>query len=189
MEAFENLIAMLLRRDGCWTSTAEKVELTKEEKREIKRQSSPRWEIDVVAYRGATNELLAVECKSFLDSTGVKFRKGSFDPPRTYKLFIDPILRRVVLDRLKRQLTSSGACAKNPRVQLGLAAGHIANVTDREAIAAHFARNSWQLFDEGWIIDHLDLAAKSGYENDVAHVVAKLINRCRKRALNSAGDA
>ena len=35
MDAFENLVATLLRRDGYWTSTAVKVELTKEEKLEI----------------------------------------------------------------------------------------------------------------------------------------------------------
>jgi hypothetical protein len=51
---------MLLRRDGYWTATSVKVELTKEEKRKINRPSSPRWEIDVVAYKGSTNELLAV---------------------------------------------------------------------------------------------------------------------------------
>jgi hypothetical protein len=66
MDAFENLIAMLLRRDGYWTTTSVKVELTKDEKKSINRPSNPRWEIDVVAYKGATNQILAVECKSYL---------------------------------------------------------------------------------------------------------------------------
>jgi hypothetical protein len=42
MDAFENLVAMLLRRDGYWTATSVKVELTKDEKRAIGRVSSPR---------------------------------------------------------------------------------------------------------------------------------------------------
>jgi hypothetical protein len=81
MDSFESLIALLLRRDGWWTTTSFKVEITKPEKREIGTHSAPRWEIDVLAYKGSTNEILAVECKSFLDSTGVTFRNGQFDPP------------------------------------------------------------------------------------------------------------
>ena len=69
MDAFESLVSLLLRRDGYWTATSVKVELTKMQKRAIGRPSSPRWEIDLVAYKPATNELLAVECKSFLDPT------------------------------------------------------------------------------------------------------------------------
>jgi hypothetical protein len=47
MDAFESLIATLLRRDGYWVETSVKVSLMPEEKHAIGRQSSPRWEIDV----------------------------------------------------------------------------------------------------------------------------------------------
>jgi|ERR1043166_7718100 len=61
-----------------WTATevrnSVKVELTKEEKRAIGRPSSRRWEIDVVAYSGKLNLLLAVKCKSFLNSRRVALR-------------------------------------------------------------------------------------------------------------------
>lgn len=50
MDAFESLVALLLHRDGYWTTTGFKVELTKEEKRRIGRPSSPRWELDVIGY-------------------------------------------------------------------------------------------------------------------------------------------
>src|SRR5437764_842416 len=100
MDAFESVVAMLLRREGFWISTSVKVALTKEEKRLIGRHSAPRWEIDLVAYKGSTNQLLAVECKSFLDSTGVVYRDGKFDLPKRYKLFTEPDLRRIVLERL-----------------------------------------------------------------------------------------
>src|SRR5262245_43986030 len=59
MDAFESLISMLLRHQGYWTTPSFKVELTKEEKRNIGRTSSPRWELDLVAYKGSTNEVLA----------------------------------------------------------------------------------------------------------------------------------
>src|SRR5258705_11797590 len=121
MDAFENLIAMLLRRDGYWTATSVKVVLTPEEKRRIGRHSCPRWEIDVVAYQGATNQILAVECKSYLDSTGVLFRNGQFEPPHRFKLFTDTVLRDTVLNRLKLQLVESKACSINPSIKLCLA--------------------------------------------------------------------
>ena len=54
--------------EGLWVRTSVKVEITKEEKRLIGRPSSPRWEIDIVAYSGRDNLLYAVECKSYLDS-------------------------------------------------------------------------------------------------------------------------
>jgi len=66
MDAFESVIALLLRQEGYWVIPSFKVEITREEKRKIGRPSSPRWEIDLVAYQGATNEVLAVECKSYL---------------------------------------------------------------------------------------------------------------------------
>ncbi|MFH1923025.1 MAG: hypothetical protein ABIP48_24440, partial [Planctomycetota bacterium] len=61
MDAFESVIASILDRQGFWTRTEVKVELTKQEKRDIGRPSSPRWEIDVVAYQPGTNELRVVE--------------------------------------------------------------------------------------------------------------------------------
>ena len=62
-------------------------------------------------------------------------------------------------------------------VTLCLAAGHIANTTDRAEMAAHFAKHKWKLFDEEWILDRLRGSADAGYENDVTHTVAKLLLR------------
>ena len=51
MDAFETVIASILQRQGYWTLTRVKVELTKAEKRSIQIPSSPRWELDIVGYR------------------------------------------------------------------------------------------------------------------------------------------
>jgi hypothetical protein len=177
MDAFESLISMLLSHDGYWTTPSFKVELTKEEKRLIGRPSSPRWELDVVAYKGSTNEVLAVECKSFLDSTGVIFRKGMFEPKRRYKLFTNDALRSVVLDRLVKQLYETGACARSPRVKLCLAVGKIAGKSDRDGLLKHFASNEWLLFDAYWIRERLLKASQHSYENEIAFVVSKLLLR------------
>ena len=78
MDAFEQVVAEVLWREGYWVRTSVKVELTKEDKRAIQLPSSPRWELDVVAYRARDNHLKVVECKSYLDSPGVRLR--AFDP-------------------------------------------------------------------------------------------------------------
>ena len=177
MDAFENLMALLLRREGYWTMTSFRVGLDKEQKQEIGRHSSPRWELDLVAYNGAENEVLVVECKSYLDSTGVTFRKGAFEPADRYKLFTEPKLREVVLDTLKKQMQARGLCQPNPTVKLCLATAKIASRTDREALKAHFDINGWLLYDDNEIKRMLKECADDGYENDVALVVTKLLMR------------
>jgi len=49
MDSFEQLISEILWMEGFWVQTSLKVNLTKAEKRQIGRPSSPRWELDVVA--------------------------------------------------------------------------------------------------------------------------------------------
>jgi len=187
MDAFESLMSMLLRHDGYWTIASFKVELTKSEKRQIERFSAPRWEIDLIAYRGSTNEVLAIECKSFLDSRGVVFQKGEFSPAKRYKMFVDPVLRRVVLRRLAKQLVKTGACAIAPKVTLCMAAGKIAGGSDLAGLKKHFAAKRWRLFDDQWIRDHLLTASKQGYENDVAFVVSKLLLRGKRSMVSGDG--
>jgi hypothetical protein len=176
MDAFESVISMLLRREGYWTISSFKVKLTQNEKRQIGKHTTPRREIDLIAYHAPTNKVLAVECKSFLDSIGVMFKEGQFKPVTTYKLFVDSHLRRVVLKRLARQLEKENLCRPKPKVQLCLAAGKIQQ-KDHEALKAHFVKNNWQLFDRDWIREHLKKAVVTSYENDVIFVVAKLLLR------------
>lgn len=180
MDAFESIVAMLLEYENYWVRSAFKVELTKEEKRAIGRPSSPRWELDLVAYRGATNEVLVVECKSYLDSPGVMFKGFNGSDERhvqRYKLFNEEKLRQVVLDRLVAQMVETGLCSPSPIVHLCLAAGHIATEEDRKKLKAYFAQQQWQLFDEEWILERLAAISKSSYENDIATIVTKLVMR------------
>ena len=71
MDAFEDVVAGLLEREGYWIRRSFKVELTKAEKRRVDKASAPRWKIDLIAYKPSTSTILAVECKSFLNSMGV----------------------------------------------------------------------------------------------------------------------
>lgn len=176
MDAFEAVIASILQRQGYWTLTSVKVELTKAEKREIGKHSSPRWELDVVAYRGSDNEILVIECKSYLNSLGVQcavFDGSKPSAEKRYKLFCDATLRRVVFQRLKKQLVTGGFCAKNPSLRLCLAAGKIHG--DHDWLQAHFAKKGWRLFGPEEIRQELMKLRDSGYENSVAAIVTKLL--------------
>lgn len=102
MDAFEQVVSEILWMDGYWVRTSVKVDLTKEEKVSIGRPSSPRWELDIVAYSGRDNMLRVVECKSYLDSRGVALK--AFDgtdakSAERYKLFSNDNLRTVVFGR------------------------------------------------------------------------------------------
>jgi hypothetical protein len=185
MEAFEKLVGGLLERDGYWVKFAFKVELSKREKRLIGRPSSPRWELDIIAYKAAINELLVVECKSYLDSPGVRFAAVSTDQHRRsdrYKLFNDHRLRGVVFKRLEKQLVERKACRITPSIILCLAAGRIVSEPDRERLRKYFRRCKWKLFDDEWVRTELSRATQSGYEDDVATVVAKLLLSTRRRS-------
>lgn len=180
MDAFEQLVSEILWMEGYWVRTSVKVELTKEEKRQIGRPSSPRWELDIVGYSGRDNQLLAVECKSYLDSRGVALRAfdGTDDKfAERFKLFTDDQLRIVVFNRLGLQFAESGACPPNPKVKLCLACGRIATDADRAGLHKHFAENGWELWDEPWLRERLKQMSDRGYENQVSAVVAKLLLR------------
>jgi len=180
MDAFEQVVGEILWREGYWVRTSVKVELTKDDKRAIGLPSSPRWELDVVAYRARDNHLKVVECKSYLDSPGVKLRgfdaSNEKDASR-FKLFNKPKLRQVVFDRLRHQFADSGACLPNATVKLCLACGRIASDADREGLRKHFGEQGWELWDEEWLRNRLNHMASGGYENQVSAVVAKLLLR------------
>jgi hypothetical protein len=179
VDAFEQLVSEILWMEGYWVRTSVKVELTKEEKREIGIPTAPRWELDIVAYRGRENLLRVVECKSFLDSPGVRATGFDGSNPKEatrYKLFNDAKLRDVVFNRLGLQFAASGACRPNPEIRLCLACGKVYE-SGRAILHARFAEQGWDLWDEPWLREKLKHMATLGYENQVSAVVAKLLLR------------
>jgi hypothetical protein len=182
MDAFETVVSEILWRDGYWVQNSLKVELTKEEKVAIARPSTPRWELDIVAYSGRRNELLVVECKSYLDSIGVQFR--AFDGTdgilaNRFKLFNDATLRNIVLNRLRLQLFEAGLINQDPSIKLVLVCGKIVRDKDRGLLREHFGRSGWLLWDAQWLKEKLKSMSEGGYENSPVAVVAKLLLRSR----------
>jgi len=184
MDAFESLVASLLEREGFWVRSCVRVELSKEDKRFIGRPSSPRWELDLVAYKGGTNELRLVECKSYLDSRGVTVSAVDGSDQRyapRFKLFNEAPLREVIFRRLASQMREQGSTLPDPQVTLCLVAGKIASDHDRQLLREHFDKNGWLLWDDEWLRNALEKIACGGYENQIADVVAKIIHRGRKK--------
>ncbi|MGQ0589418.1 MAG: hypothetical protein ACT4N8_07795 [Sphingosinicella sp.] len=178
MDAFEQLAADIFWAEGYWVRTGVKVELTREEKIGIGRPSAPRWEIDMIAYRATARELLALECKSYLDSGGVHaahFAEGAKHASR-YKLFHDGLLREIVLNRLRLQAIDRGLCPEDVTVRLGLVYGH-ATSHNAKLLAGIFERQDWLLFGPEWLRAHLGRMASGGYENSTAAIVAKMLLR------------
>ena len=180
LNSFEGLVATIAATEGYWVRTSLKVNLTKEEKRQIGLPTSPRWELDVVGYKGATNKLLVIECKSYLDSTGIKVENLTDHESKSakrYKLFTRAGLSDVVFSRLSIQLYESGLCRKNPEIQLCLAAGKISTDEDRIKLREYFDERGWLLWDDQWIKAHLEELAKTAYEDEPSIITAKMLLR------------
>lgn len=122
------------------------------------------------------NELLILECKPYLDSTGVSLRNLSSPDSRyasRYKQFNEPALYSVVSRRLVAQLLVERGCAENPDVRLGLAVGKVTPDTTSEALERAFAERGWMLWGLEHIVAALKRRASDGYDNSAAAMVAK----------------
>ncbi|MEW9799677.1 hypothetical protein [Alteromonas sp. CYL-A6] len=80
----------LLEYEGYWVRQSLKVNLTKQEKRDVENHSIPRPETDLLAFKPSMNMLIAYEARSYLDAQGVRLDdlKEEHDiPSGRYKLF------------------------------------------------------------------------------------------------------
>jgi hypothetical protein len=57
MDAFEQVVSEILWMKGLWVRTSVKVNLEPKDKETIGKPTSPRWELDIVAYSGRDNLL------------------------------------------------------------------------------------------------------------------------------------
>ena len=172
MDEFESIVATLLEAEGFWVRRSVRVSLDVE--RKLKR-SAPRTEVHLVAYRPAQNELWIIECKSWLDSQGVKaaaltdrYHKGA----RRFKLFHDDEYFDSVSDALIEQFEMKKL---GPRIRLCLVAGKIAESSEQD-LATHFQKRNWEFKGPEWVRKGLIKLAEGPYENDVATLAAKILS-------------
>ena len=178
MDAFEYVVAIILQEEGNWVRTNFKVRLEKAEKAALGKPSLPRPEIDILAYRPAEGTIKWVECKSLLDSPGLKFAElgmVGIESTAKFAVFGNPLYRKIVSRRLTRQLEEEGLFRGHPRIRYCLAAGHIASDSDRQKLRSHFTRRGWLLFDESWIRDRLWRLSGAPYQNEIVTMTAKLV--------------
>lgn len=179
MDYFEATVKTLLESDGFWVRQSVKVDVTKEDKKEIGRPTMPRPEIDLIAYKPESNEILAIEVKSFLDSSGVYLSdlQQSFDIPNgRYKLFTSKTYRDVVFKCLSRQLQISGLTSTLLPIKLGLAAGKVHKGQEQEVREYLHTKNMYFL-GPSEIKQKIQSLALKGYENDPTVIAAKILMR------------
>ena len=179
MDHFEAIIKTLLEHEGHWVRQSFKVNLTKQEKRDIGKHSIPRPEIDLLAYNVNTNNIIALEAKSYLDSPGVRYNElcEKHDIPEgRYKLFTCENYRNIVFSRLKKDLIELNMANSATSIHLGLAAGNVYQSKSQE-IKQLFNSNNWLFWSPDDIKQKVYSLASKGYENEPAIITAKILMR------------
>lgn len=183
MDNFEALIRLLLEEEGYWTRQSHKVCLPKTVKKRLGKPSMPRPEIDLLAFKPATNTVILMEVKSYLDSPGVKLAslESNFETPTgRYKLFTCEQYSNAVVDQLRIELTEKGLANEKTTFKLGLAAGNIYKNQDKEMINL-FLRRGWELWTPDAIWTRTKKLSSLGYANDPFVLAAKVLVRGNQR--------
>jgi hypothetical protein len=157
----------LLEEDGYWVRTAVKVNLIKAEKVAISKPSTPRPEIDIVAFNQKQNKLWLIEVKSYLDSPGVKYediRKETDVQEGRCKLLTSKKYRKIVSKRLAQELRNSGQINKSTQILFGLIAGKVYQNRETD-IASLFEKRGWMFWGPSTIKTKLIELANKDYED------------------------
>ncbi|HQT01981.1 MAG TPA: hypothetical protein PLU46_03725 [Thiotrichales bacterium] len=179
MDYFEGLIKTLLEHEGYWVRQSFKVNLTREEKRDIGKPSIPRPEIDILAFKPGENQVIAFEAKSYLDSPGVKLNElvqSHKIPEGRYKLFTCDNYREIVFSRMKQDLIDLGMGTNDTEITLGLAAGNVYQ-SKSEEIRKFLNSKGWSFLSPEDIREKVTGLAEKGYENEPSIITTKILMR------------
>lgn len=179
MDYFEGIIRTLLEHEGYWVRQAFKVNVSKEEKRDIGKHSIPRPEIDLLAFKPCENLILALEAKSYLDSPGVRvdeLREQHDIPEGRYKLFTCQNYREIVFRRLTQDLVAAGMADARTEITLGLVAGNVYQRRSGE-LRALFEERGWFFWSPEDVRDKVKALAAKDYENEPSIITAKILMR------------
>lgn len=177
MDHFEGIVKTLLEQEGYWVRQSFKINLTKQEKRDIGKPSMPRPEIDLLAFKPSRNEILAIEVKSFFDSGGVRLDElqNSFEVAEgRYKLFTCRSYREILFGRLRGDLIEAGMAGPETHIVLGLVAGNVYQSADKE-IRTHFWKSNWFFWSPEDVRSRVNALASKKYENEPAVITAKIL--------------
>jgi hypothetical protein len=189
MDAFELIARKYFERNNYWTRIGYRLDLKRlsaSERSTIVKKSDPRPEIDLVAFKPEDNQLLLIECKSFLDSSGVD--DFSFEPrdrnASRYKLFTMPERTECLMRAIVSQLKNDGLLPDSKiEVKLVLFAGKAASKRE-EALQARFQKNGWQLILPERIIEFFQQLSEDRYDNDIISMTSKILLRPKSQRRN-----
>jgi len=182
MDAFEEIVKLLLETKGYWVRQGVEVDISKDDKKTLNNATMPRPEIDLVAFSPGRGELMLVEVKSYLDSYGVysdAVCTGKDKLSDRYKLFTDKEFRDLVSNRLREQLLKDGLILPSTTVRYALAAGHIHSKSDEATIRAHFGDKArdWVLYTAEDMRATLRDLSDAGWADNPVIQTAKLLLR------------
>ena len=181
MNHFEELCKYLLERENYWVRTNVKVDVTKEEKASFGKPTSPRPEMDIVAYRAKDNRLLILEVKSFLNSSGVHIEQVRQKDPKYdgYKILTGKKYQKVVSKRLISDFIRDGLIKPNPKVQFGLIAGKISKNQFSEFYKLSEERD-WFFWGPKELKDRVIALQGLAYEDNPFVVTSKVMRELKK---------
>lgn len=179
MDAFESLAGQLLQADKFWVQHSVKVNLTISEKEQIGKKTTPRPEIDIVAFDIPNNIVYLLEVKSYLDSPGVKYESVIMDTEiqeGRYKILTSRNYQKIVSERLLEDWRKTGHVKEDTTISFGLIAGKVQN--KKEALLEkHFADKNWLFWGPTILKKKLEELSNKGYENNAVTIAAKLLLR------------
>lgn len=184
MDAFEQIIGQLLEEEKYWIRNSVKIDLTKEEKRNIETPCTPRPEIDIVAFDPKLNTIYLLEVKSFLDSSGVVYEHVAINQKKQsgrYKLLTSENFRKVISERLLADWIKKGTITNKTSVKYGLIAGKVhsdrKNPNREQDLKKYFLDKEWLFWGPTEIKEKMVKLAEKGYENNAVTIATKILTR------------
>ena len=176
MDAFEQILRLFLEEKNYWTRHSVKVELTKQDKEELNLPTTPRAEIDLVAYNPNENEIILIEAKSFLNSTGVTIaglNGTDKDTKNRYRLLNNDVFQKIVTERLIEDFTKRKIINKSTKVRFALAAGKVQKKSLKQ-VQGYLEEKNYIFFSPSEIKETIKGLADKGWDDNIVIVTAKL---------------
>lgn len=182
MDAFESIVATYLDSKGYWVKQSVKVNISKDDKKELGLQTMPTPEIDLVAYNPVENELILIEVKSYFDSEGVTIA-GLNDPKskktKRYRLLNDEKYQRIIREQLQKIFIDKKFINHSTKIKYALAAGNV-RTRDYDKIKAYLAGREYVFYEPMEIAKAIKSLKNSVYINDSVTITVKLLREYLK---------
>ena len=181
MDCFETIAATLLEFDGYWVRRSFKVNVTQQAKKSLGKDSMPRPEIDLLAFKPQEDLIIAFEAKSYLDSPGVPLKELTASHKTLkgkYKIFTCRAYRDIVIKQLKQDLIAKGMATETTKIKLGLIAAKVKGGEEASTqLANHMKLQGWEFWGPATVTEKLEALADLDYENDVAVIASKILKK------------